>query len=359
MQRACTGNIRRANKFRPAILLKLIIIIPGLVFIIINQLGHPAMALKDSVPRIVWQSLVMDEQDPRGVLLLAMPLLARSGAADDAPSAVTPRYAVTGALTAFQLRFSEPLDLLHSEISLLALATEQGPVSSAGASPPPAEEPEELEEAAGPPELSKHCLVAIYNTHTGETYALTDGMERLDGKRGGVVTVAAALQEELETRYGIRVARSDQICDAVYSTSYAESEKVARELLAQHPHLVTVLDIHRDAGKSRQNSLVTVNGREVAPILIVIGSDARASHPEWRQNYNFARGLSDKMDSMYPGLSLGVRVKEGRYNQYLHPGAILLEMGTVANSTGEAVASARLLAKVLAVYLAETGQVRD
>ena len=47
-------------------------------------------------------------------------------------------------------------------------------------------------------------------------------------------------------------------------------------MLAEHPHLKIVLDIHRDAGKSRQDSIVTINGQQVAPILKIIGSDARA-----------------------------------------------------------------------------------
>lgn len=354
MQRTCSGVIRRRAPVRPGKLLKLIIIALAIGFILISQLYNPQAGFRHNLPQVVWQALVTDEHDPRGVLRLAMPVLAWSGAADDVPSAMTPRYAATGALTAFHLRFSEPLDLLHSEMPLLAMAAGQEPAPATELVPLPEKELE-----ARPPELSEHCLVAIYNTHTGETYALTDGMDRLNGKQGGVVTVAAALQEELENRYGIRVVRSDRINDAVYSTSYSESEKVVRELLAEHPHLLVVLDIHRDAGKSRQDSLVTVNGQEVAPVLIIVGSDARSPHPEWRQNYSFARAISDKMDSLYPGLSLGVRVKEGRYNQYLHPGAILLEMGTVANSTEEAVTSARLLAEVLAELLAETGQESD
>lgn len=55
---------------------------------------------------------------------------------------------------------------------------------------------------------------------------------------------------------------------------------------------------------------------------------------------------------MYPGLSLGVRVKDGLYNQFLHSRAVLVEMGTTENSTEEAARSARLLADALADILA-------
>lgn len=335
------------------------------VFFLFSQLDRPGdlVKLNTNAAGVMMHVLVQDEGDPRGVLRLAMPILAWSGAVDDVPSVLTPRSLIAGALRTFHLRFSEPLDLLLSEMPLLGLAAAQVPPDPAASGQAAGEgqphKPEEDLLSNQTPKLSEHCLVGIYNTHTGETYALTDGMERLDGKRGGVVTVSAALQEELETRYGIRVARSDRINDAVYSASYAESEKVVRDLMVEHPHLKVLLDIHRDAGKSRQDSIVTVNGQQVAPILIIIGSDARAPFPNWRQNYALGKAISDRMDSMYPGLSLGVRVKEGRYNQYLHNGAILLEIGTVANSTEEAVASAHLLAEVLAAYLAEVVSGQD
>lgn len=197
------------------------------------------------------------------------------------------------------------------------------------------------------------ALLCIYNTHTGETYSYTDGVDRLDGKHGGVVTVSEALQEALETKYGIKVARSDKINDHNYNTSYLESEKTARELLAANPGASMLLDIHRDSGKTREQSVVRINGQEVAPILLIVGSDARRPFPAWRQNFAFASKLSDRMNEMYPGLSLGVRVKDGLYNQFLHPQAVLLEMGTSNNSVEEAILSAKLLADVLAELLSE------
>jgi stage II sporulation protein P len=190
--------------------------------------------------------------------------------------------------------------------------------------------------------------VGIYHTHTGETYALTDGTERLTGKRGGVVIVGEALKKELEDAYGIRVAHSTNINDVKYNTSYVESEKDARSLLHENTELEILLDIHRDAGKSRQNSLVKVQGQECAPIMFVVGSDARTPFPTWRQNYGFVKELAGMLDKQYPGLCCGVMVKEGRYNQFLHPRAILVEIGSVSNSTEEAERSARLLAGIIA-----------
>ncbi|WP_052292963.1 stage II sporulation protein P [Desulfofarcimen acetoxidans] len=197
-------------------------------------------------------------------------------------------------------------------------------------------------------QLSKDCLVAIYNTHTGETYALTDGVDRLEGQRGGVTKAAVTLKKVLEEKYGIRTAISDRINDEVYNNAYLESEKVARDLIARNPKLQLVLDIHRDSAKSREQTMVEIKGEKAARVMIVVGSDARSPFPGWEENRDFAQRVADRMNELYPGLSLGVRVKEGRYNQHLHSNSILLEIGSVDNTTDEALYSAGLVADVLA-----------
>lgn len=196
--------------------------------------------------------------------------------------------------------------------------------------------------------LSKEVLIGIYSTHTGETYTLTDGTDRLNGKQGGVVLVAKELQKQLTEKHKIKVALSDKIHDARYATSYLESENTVKQMIAQNTSLITLLDIHRDGNRSRKDCLVEVKGEQVAPILFVIGSDARLPFPNWQQNYQFACQLAEKLDQLYPGLCMGVRVQEGRYNQFLHPGAILVEVGSDNNSLAEAKASVVMLADALA-----------
>jgi stage II sporulation protein P len=233
------------------------------------------------------------------------------------------------------------------------------PVPASGAALPvpglPQAAPAPVSARAEPPgaDAPDPGLVALYNTHTGETYALTDGVERVQG-RGGVVRVAAVLEEELRRR-GIRVLRTDKIHDGCYATSYLESEKTVRELVYTHPDLAALFDIHRDVKQPRAEATVKVEGRDVARVLIVVGSDARLPFPAWRQNFSFARRIADRAEALYPGLCLGVRVKEGRYNQFLHPRALLLEVGGVNNTLEEAEAAAKLFAVVLADVLLDNG----
>jgi len=219
-------------------------------------------------------------------------------------------------------------------------------VPPARAASPPAAPVESDEEKNQAP-----VLVALYNTHTGETYALTDGVERVRG-RGGVVRIAAVLEAGLRQR-GLSVIRSEKIHDACYAASYLESEKTVREVIYAHPEVAALFDIHRDVKQPRAAATVKIGGRDVATVLIVVGSDARQPFPRWRQNLAFAQKVAACADKLYPGLCRGVRVKEGRYNQFLHPRALLLEVGGVNNTREEAEAAAELFAGVLAGALRE------
>lgn len=288
------------------------------------------------------------ERDPAGLIRSAAPVMAWGGNNEDYPEEITPTSLVAAILAPFRVNFSNPSDLIDKGVPALAEYRKGSGQPAAAALP--------VQAQAGPDapiELSEDTLVGIYHTHTGETYALTDGVERLQGQKGGVAEAGRALKEELEKKYGIRTAHNDRVNDAVYSLAYAESEKTARRLLEDNSEVQILLDIHRDAGKSRNESVVSINGELMAPILFIVGSDARSPFPSWKNNHSFALKISERLNKEYPGLCVGVRVKEGRYNQFLHPRAILVEIGSVNNSTEEAVKSVRLLAGILAEELEE------
>ena len=281
-------------------------------------------------------------QDPKAALLTSMPALSWQDTPEEMES---PSQALLSWLSGVIRIDSTPAGILATQIPLLGqIRSPSLPVIEINQEPL-------VEEKIGTEDEA--VLIGIYNTHTGETYAETDGTDRLEGQRGGVVKVSQAVQEVLEKEHSLRVARSETIHDIRYATSYLESEKTAKEMVAAHAKMIALFDIHRDAGRGREESLVDIKGQKVAPILIIIGSDARRPFPNWKQNYAFACRLSEKMDELYPGLSMGVRVKEGRYNQYLHKGAILVEVGTVNNTLEEAVASGKMLAEALAQLVEE------
>ncbi|MEW6183793.1 MAG: stage II sporulation protein P [Bacillota bacterium] len=244
-------------------------------------------------------------------------------------------------------RFASQVELTKKGLIRSALPVVSAPLAVPAVSslPPALPEVREAAPSAPPP------LVAIYNTHTAETYALTDGVERVKG-RGGVFKAAAALGNGLRER-GVSVLCSDMIHDASYATSYLESEKTVRAMLYDNPQIDAFFDVHRDSKLPRSMATVDVGGSRVAQVLIVVGSDARQPFPGWRQNLAFAKRIAERADAFYPGLCRGVRVKEGRYNQFLSPRLLVLEIGGVNNTLEEAEAAAALLANVLADVVLE------
>ncbi|PKM41724.1 MAG: hypothetical protein CVV03_11770 [Firmicutes bacterium HGW-Firmicutes-8] len=194
---------------------------------------------------------------------------------------------------------------------------------------------------------SETPMIALYNTHTSETFELTDGLAHLKGKTGGVTIVAKEIQKVIQEQYGIAVSYAATIHDMAFNKSYTESQKTVNLLLKENPQLEMLFDIHRDASLTREQSLTKINGQTVAKILIIVGTDARADHPKWRENLALARKIGSKLDSMYPGLSRGIAIKQGRYNQQYSSHALLVEIGSTKNTTDEAVASGRLFANAV------------
>lgn len=347
MYSVTAGRCRRSFQGRPPF--KIIGVLFLLLFCLIKVI--PAIFATQplwviAVKELPGKALDSYRTEPLQIIKSALPIFRWSSFEGDGETLSVMGSFLRGARAVGRVNLLNPAAVLQSQIPLLAA------VDFPDAAPVSSPDTDEAGEKAVPA-LTGECLVCVYNTHTGETYSLTDGVDRLDGRRGGVVTVAAAFQETLESSYGIKVARSDKINDMDYNASYIESEKTARELLAVNPHAGVIFDIHRDSGKTREQSIVDINGQATATLLFIVGSDTRRPFPGWRQNYAFAVDLSDRINEKYPGLSLGVRVKDGLYNQTLHPRAVLMEVGTTENSCEEAVRSARLVAGVVADVIGE------
>jgi len=265
------------------------------------------------------------------------------------------------------VRLDDPLTYLKSEIPMMEVTPatadtydETGPdeiLEDPADGQLPGDSAPETDGAAGvvlPVEnrvQSDTPLIALYNTHTSETFELTDGLAHLKGKAGGIALVTGEIKKVIEEEYGIPVVYSDKLHDTSFNKSYAESEKTVKQLLEGNPDLEMLFDIHRDGAVTREQSLVTIHGQQVARILIIVGTDARADHPGWRENLDFARKIAAKMDNMYPGLSRGITTKEGRYHQQYSPRALLVEIGSAKNATDEAIASGRLFANVVVAVL--------
>lgn|GEM_PF-504275 len=259
------------------------------------------------------------------------------------------------------LNSSDPTTILKSEMAVLAsediLAVQAGdellPPNEVGEEDfyldtPPGLNDWHFEIDPGQPvELTKDPVVLLYTTHNAETYQPTDGKSKLEGKNAGVAKVAKVLEESLQERYGLKTVRSEIIHDYPdWARSYINSMQTAQALLKANKSIRAVFDIHRDAGfKEKSTTTVTINGKKAASIMIVLGTE----HEKWRQNLAFAQKLEKRANELYPGLLRDLRILDNRrYNQNLHPGSLILEMGSDLNTLEEAQYSAALFAQVIA-----------
>lgn len=190
--------------------------------------------------------------------------------------------------------------------------------------------------------------VAIYCTHSSETYIPYSQTASVSGEHGGVYAAASVVAETL-IEAGIGAVVDETIHDYPdWNLSYSNSLNTASQLLAKYPNLDLLIDLHRDAGVSKEDSTTTIDGIEAARIMLVVGSDQRYDHENWEVNQALMEMIGDRMEEMYPGLLRRVAVQSGRYNQQTTTGAILVEMGATENTIEEVQYSAQLLANVLA-----------
>lgn len=241
--------------------------------------------------------------------------------------------------------------------TLLPFLQEETPTKSVPpvAGRPPEESPPDPKvprsKRAAPPQP----LVGIYHTHDWESYLSEfpglqlkepqdlDKISSEDHKRRTVVDLGQTLATLLSQQGVVTVHSEQRHQHLKYENAYLLSRITAEQILKEEPSTRVLLDIHRDA-VWEYTPVVKVNGQQVARIRCVIGK----LHPNWEANATFCSRLKLTLEKRYPGLTLETLVKEDRYNQDLHPGAILLEIGTATNSYEEAERAIALLANGIA-----------
>lgn len=186
--------------------------------------------------------------------------------------------------------------------------------------------------------------VAIYHTHSDESYIPTEGRSSVKYS-GGIFQVGETLARALKER-GIPVIQDKTPHDPHDAMAYDRSRRTAVDLLKQNP--VAVLDIHRDA-VPRGEYTDEVNNTTVSKIQLVVGRQ----NPNQGANDAFARQLKEAVDRRYPGLVKGIFYGEGKYNQDLAPRLILVEIGTHTNTREEAERGAAIFASAAEEVLAQ------
>lgn len=191
--------------------------------------------------------------------------------------------------------------------------------------------------------------VLVLHSHASENYKPKDSHEK--GQPGDIVKVGEAFVAELAS-LGIMALHDKSIHDQPrYSEAFVNSERKVKEYLANNPEIEVVLDLHRDGLQDKPDDYTKIssNGVDVAKILFILGDKENENLAE---NIKFAEDLHEAFEIQFPGVSRGVRVLKSDYSGQLHPQSAMVFLGDWrGNTVEEAVASARLLARVLANLL--------
>jgi stage II sporulation protein P len=185
--------------------------------------------------------------------------------------------------------------------------------------------------------------VIIYHTHTTESFVPSSGRDFTDDLTLTVVRLGEELAEILEKEYGITVVHDKTIHDIPRTPAYNKALPTVTNLVEEYPEAKLVIDLHRD-GQIRSLTTTQLNGETIAKVMLVVG---KRNNPSWQQNAKASNFLHHNLERIAAGLSRGVREYSVDYNQHVHPGAVLIEVGGNLNSLEETLRTIPYLAKSL------------
>lgn len=201
--------------------------------------------------------------------------------------------------------------------------------------------------------------VLIVHSHGTEAYTKTEDTQydgyaayRTTDDRYNMISIGDELARLLEAK-GIHVLHDRTAHDYLdYDNAYKNSRKSVQAYLKEYPSIKMVLDLHRDSATNADGSQwatsATVNGKDSAQLMLVVGSAAAGEgHPNWKTNLSIAEKLNVLMEKANPGLCREIQLKYRRYNQDLSPGALIVEVGTAGNTHAEAMTAVSALADAI------------
>lgn len=199
----------------------------------------------------------------------------------------------------------------------------------------------------------KRKLIAMYVTHSDESYVPSDGTQSIEGQ-GGIYDVARAFRDSLQEK-GIDVILDESTHLPHDSGAYKRSRRTAERLLKKMPD--AIIDIHRDGIPDPEEYTTTIEGKNASQVRLLVGRGNQNS----AVNREFAKEIKAIADKKYPGLIKDIFIGKGNYNQDLSPNAILLEFGTHTISKERVLKSTDVMADVVSttLYGPQTGSAKS
>lgn len=210
--------------------------------------------------------------------------------------------------------------------------------------------------------LTQEPLVLVLHTHTSEGY-LMESATYLEGELGEITYTQNEEQNMLAVGKAFISALNKNGITAIHCTvmhdasglsgSYERAAQSIQFFVTHYPSIRYVVDLHRDAILTTEGEYVRaateIDGKSVAQILPVVGSNAGGwEHDTWERNLALALQMRQVLNQSDTALCRPVMLRKNTYNQEMAPYAILLEIGTGANSIDEAIAAATLAGEAFA-----------
>ncbi|KAF0197755.1 MAG: stage II sporulation protein P [Bacillota bacterium] len=267
--------------------------------------------------------------------------------------AALPRYKASGerpyllemvAYLSDRVRTTDPHQILAQGISGLNTITFLPASPIVTTSPDLAPSPT----APSTPITERQPLIAIYHSHNSESFVPSIGQAHVyNDPDNTIIRVGLELAKELQTLGASVIHSAEDHVRKAFDRSYTRSQVTITNILNTYANVDYVFDIHRD-GVPRSLTTMEMNGQVVARVYIVVGINEALGHPNWRENHAFAQAMQEKFEEMYPGFSRGILLRNlSRFNQHVHPNALLIEIGGHENSMEEALRATKYLAEVI------------
>lgn len=191
---------------------------------------------------------------------------------------------------------------------------------------------------------AKDPQILIYHSHSQETF-----IDSREGKEEDtIVGVGDYLTKLLREDYGYEVIHVRETFDIVNgvidrSAAYDYSRAYVEQVLAEHPSIQVVIDLHRDGVPEDRHLVTKIKGKDTAQIMFFNGLSYTAEggavsylpNPYIQDNLAFSFQMEYQAAMYYPELSRGIYLASLRYNLHLRPRAVLLEAGAQTNTVQE------------------------
>lgn len=193
----------------------------------------------------------------------------------------------------------------------------------------------------------KNRPIAIYHTHSAESYVPTDGTESKP-YHGGIFEVGDVFSEALR-KAGVKVLHDKTPHEPRDSNAYYRSRRTVADLMKKNP--VALIDVHRDGIPDPDYYTKNIAGKEVTQLRLVVGRQ----NPKMQSNMEFAKKIMAAANKVHQGIVKEIFVARGNYNQDLMSSAMLIEVGTHTNTREDAEKGAALFAEALPAVLGVGG----